>query len=102
MRVRGTGRALALLLSAAMFVTGCPQQVERTVAGRPAVEREDSPYLKVHLKDGRLLVLTEWTVDEAARIVRGTGTEYDVARRQKGRAPGHGDSARGRGPLRNE
>ncbi|MCA9603824.1 MAG: hypothetical protein KC417_17455, partial [Myxococcales bacterium] len=33
-------------------------------------------------------VLTEWTVDEAARIVRGTGTEYDVARRQKGTRPG--------------
>jgi hypothetical protein len=39
-----------------------------------------SPYLKVHLKDGQLYVLSEWRVDEAIRQVSGNGERFNLAR----------------------
>jgi hypothetical protein len=43
-----------------------------------------SPYLKVHMKDGGLFVLGNWSVNEAARKVTGTGEHYDAQRRGLG------------------
>jgi hypothetical protein len=40
-----------------------------------------APYLKVHLKDGRLYVLSDWRVDEQSRTVTGTGEVLGPDRR---------------------
>jgi hypothetical protein len=37
-------------------------------------------YLKVHMKDGQLYVLSKWRVDEAARLVTGEGERFNPAR----------------------
>jgi hypothetical protein len=40
-----------------------------------------SPFLKVHLRDGSLLVLSNWEVDPEERACRGSGTRFDLERR---------------------
>ena len=43
-----------------------------------------SPYLKVHLKDGQLIVLSAWRVDDVARQVSGQGERFGLARETMG------------------
>jgi hypothetical protein len=43
----------------------------------------DSPYLKVHMKDGGLYVLKDWRVDEKAKEVAGYGKHFDAERREQ-------------------
>lgn len=76
-------RPAAVLLIAGLLA-GC--------AVRPRVLRQITPpeaagsldpqatWLKAHMKDGRLYVLSEWTVSDGARTVGGTGTAYGVDR----------------------
>jgi hypothetical protein len=42
-----------------------------------------SPTLKAHMKDGRLYVLTEWAVDDQARMVIGQGRLMEIDRRHE-------------------
>lgn len=80
--LRGRG-AVAPLLLCAVVVSCSP--------GKPPFDRgllppaelgrvraEDSPYLKAHMKDGRLYVLSKWTADGGA--VKGTGQLVEVDR----------------------
>ena len=39
-----------------------------------------SPFLKAHLRDGDVLILEHWAVDDAARLVRGHGRRLDPSR----------------------
>ncbi|HSQ63382.1 MAG TPA: hypothetical protein VLM85_09220 [Polyangiaceae bacterium] len=48
--------------------------------GRLEGELKDVPFLKCHMTDGRIFVLEDWKVDEAAGEVRGHGIEYDADR----------------------
>jgi hypothetical protein len=70
--------AVALALGVA-----CVQRIERKVG--PTLETVDmrAPYLKIHMKDGDLYVLKNWTIDEQHRAVTGTGE-----RRGTDRVPG--------------
>jgi len=47
---------------------------------------EKSPFLKAHMRDGKVYVLTQWAVGDKARLVSGQGEVLDVNRRvlQKG------------------
>jgi hypothetical protein len=45
-----------------------------------AVNNVTSPWLKAHMKDGRLVVFSNWSVAETTRIVSGQGQELDVNR----------------------
>ncbi len=75
-------RALALVL-VVVTAAGCPRKLERTLV-RPedaATLDDEAKYLKVHMRDGGLYVLSEWSVDERRRVVMGTGDRFD-ARRQ--------------------
>jgi hypothetical protein len=51
-----------------------------------SIDPQSSRYLKAHMKDGRVYVLVEWKVDEAARVVTGFGRllEVDRARERVG------------------
>lgn len=57
----------------------------------PAIDKKASPTLKAHMKDGRLYVLTEWSVDERTRVVSGKGRRVEVDRIHG--ADGHFDVA---------
>src|SRR5262245_58155718 len=61
---------------AAVLLAACPQHVTHVVS-LPAEARtldHDSPFLKVHMKDGGLYVLERWRVDDAE--VSGDGKRY--------------------------
>lgn len=45
-----------------------------------------APFLKAHLESGELYVLTQWTIDAEARVIRGEGIRYDLERRPEPRA----------------
>ncbi len=46
------------------------------------VKKAESPYLKAHMRDGRLYVLSIWSVNDAGRVVAGHGRLLEVDRRQ--------------------
>jgi hypothetical protein len=45
-----------------------------------------SPFIKVHMPDGRVFVLERWAIEEGAGTVEGTGLEYSANRVVKGPA----------------
>jgi hypothetical protein len=62
---------------------GCAGGLDRKLvqpAATATLDRE-SPYLKVHLKDGGLMVLSDWFVDERRREIVGMGDHFDAQRR---------------------
>jgi len=71
-----------LLVLALPGLTGCVQRLHRSVTPPDAIGTVDrkAPFLKVHLRDGGLYVLSPWTADETARRVTGTGTRYGADR----------------------
>lgn len=62
---------------------GCAKRVRRQVAPAAQLETLDgnAPFLKAHMQDGALYVLSEWSVDSADRQVRGEGRRYEADRR---------------------
>ncbi len=71
-----------LLLAGTMLFTGCARRVGREFVepAQASTLDHESPYLKAHLRDGELCILANWSVDEAARTVRGHGIRFDAAR----------------------
>ena len=62
---------------------GCSVRVQDRVITRPeeaATLDGKSRFLKAHMLDGQVIVLADWQVNEADRIVVGTGTRYDANR----------------------
>lgn len=57
----------------AVAVAACVQRIERKVGPRLETVDLKAPYLKCHLKDGDVVVLADWTIDEARRELAGTG-----------------------------
>ena len=62
---------------------GCAKRVRRQVVPPAQLETLDgnAPFLKAHMQDGALYVLSEWSVDSADRHVRGEGQRYEADRR---------------------
>lgn len=70
---------LAAWALASLLLAGCStNKLERHTVPPERVATIDgrAPFLKVHLKDGRLYSLSSWTIDEREKVVRGTGTGY--------------------------
>lgn len=84
------GRPVAVLLIACVLA-GCavhPRVLRRIVAPETAASLDPrSTWLKAHMKDGRLYVLSGWTVADAERTVSGTGTAYGVDRAPRETGP---------------
>lgn len=74
--------ALAGVLVLAALAASCAQRVERTVTTPDLAGSLDqrSFYLKVHMRDGDLYVLSDWKVDEGRRMVLGAGEHFDSQR----------------------
>jgi hypothetical protein len=81
MRLGSLSVALAVGLASAAAI-GCAKKLERSLVPpeRAATLDGESRYLKVHMRDGGLYVLTDWSVDERARTVTGTGDRFDARR----------------------
>lgn len=92
-RQRGPARRrcaqAALLLAVAALpavLPGCSlrtmrrELVEPTDLSRLETLDGEPPFLKAHLRDGSVWVLSEWEVDEPQRLVTGRGRRFDAAR----------------------
>ncbi len=71
-----------------IFISGCSLQVQKKALHRPDNFEElhsldgKSPWLKVHMPDGGMYLLSGWNVDEGRREIRGQGSLFN-ARRDK-------------------
>jgi hypothetical protein len=75
-----------VLASVAVALAACPHRLERkTGASLDAVDRK-APFLKIHMRDGDLYVLSSWRVDERERRVVGAGKQFGADRRLVGAA----------------
>ena len=73
----------ALSLLAAVSFTACSSSSVRRDIRTPQHFLDLDPkadYLKVHFRDGRLTILSEWRSFEKERIIIGSGFRYDVNR----------------------
>jgi len=74
--------------------TGCGVSVKREIISPTLLKemdknriqklKNDSPYLKAHMKDGSLYVFEEWDIDKAKMTIYGIATLYDVYRGKVG------------------
>jgi hypothetical protein len=73
----------------AVLAVGCVRRMQRSVVTPDAIATVDhrAPFLKVHARDGSLVVLSPWQADEAAQVVSGTGTRYALDRSVLGEGP---------------
>lgn len=85
----GSTRALATLL--APLLLSCTTVYWRATLLAPGDAPEqptaDAPFLKVHVRDGSVLVLAPYTVAREARTISGTGIRYDAERMAVARGP---------------
>lgn len=73
-------RHLLALLCAALTLTTCSRAWHATFVtpdelGQNAI---DAAFIKVHLDNGSVVVLSQWTIDESG--IKGTGRRYNLAR----------------------
>jgi hypothetical protein len=63
-------------------LTACARRVERSVVVPQSATTLDhqAPYLKVHLRDGHLYQLAQWSADTARRVVSGQGNRFNILR----------------------
>jgi hypothetical protein len=75
------GRSVLVVLLA-ILAAACVTRMERRLIAPAAFRTVDrrAPYLKAHMRDGRLYVLGNWSVDAVNDAVAGTGVLYDVHR----------------------
>lgn len=85
---RASIAAAAVLLSSFVDCAYAPRNI-RTLAQPAEVATLDkrAPYLKAHLRDGSVYVLTKWMVDEASRTVTGEGDLLGPNRRVRESGP---------------
>lgn len=81
-----TARApLPLLATLSLLVGGCDRTkvLQRTLLQPTQIGTVDRrlPYLKAHLRDGHVVVLSRWSVDTVGGAVIGEGERLDVNRR---------------------
>jgi hypothetical protein len=85
------GRLLVLSVIAIGLLsgTGCVKTVTRELKSPERASTLDgkSPFLKAHLLDGRVCILTNWKVDERAREVSGDGEMLGINREILERGP---------------
>jgi hypothetical protein len=63
-----------------LSVTSCVHRLERKVGTTVQTVDNGAPYLKLHLPDGRLYVLSDWHVDETTKHITGTGDLFRADR----------------------
>lgn len=71
-------RSGVITAGVAFALLACARHVQRQLVAPDAAATLDrrSAFLKIHLRDGRLYVLSAWQVDTVGRSVGGTGRRY--------------------------
>jgi hypothetical protein len=75
-----TTRVVAAAVIGVVLVTSCVSRLDRKVGPTLQTVDRKAPYLKLHLADGHLYVLSDWKVDETKREISGTGDLFDTDR----------------------
>lgn len=74
-----------LVVAAVLVLSSCTIPVrQRAFTPAPDALNRSAHYLKAHLRNGDLYLLSDWTIDEAEKNVNGTGDHYDAYRRVVG------------------
>ena len=69
-------------VAVALALLSCTVPVrQRSFTTAPASLNRNAHYLKAHLRNGDLYLLSDWTVDAGDKNVTGTGDHYDANRR---------------------
>ena len=76
--------AIAVLL--AILSAGCPHRLERKVGPTLQTVDMEAPYLKCHMKNGDLYVLSAWKIDEGTKSIVGAGELHGTDRRVESRS----------------
>ncbi len=76
----------ALGLSACSHTTYQAHFVAPSKVGTMPPDAWSAPFLKCHMKNGDVVVLDRWTIDDAAGYASGHGVRYDMDRLQVGAA----------------
>jgi hypothetical protein len=79
--------AIVFALTSGLFAAGCVEtRLDRVLKTPDQFQTLDhrSAYLKAHMKDGRLYVLSKWQVGDAGRQVSGVGELFGLARETMG------------------
>src|SRR5262245_60857111 len=74
--MRSRTAAVALLA----LPLACVRHIERTVSPSPTTVDHRAPFLKVHMRNGDLFVLSGWRVDEAQGRITGAGEQLGADR----------------------
>ena len=78
---------IGVAIALALVSSGCaPRLLEREVHDRSEAAKidHDEGYLKAHMLDGALCVLSQWDVDESRWQLTGSGVRYDANRDTSG------------------
>ena len=82
-------RFAAMAVLAAGLLVGCQrtQSLERSLTPPEEVETldDEAPFLKAHMQNGDVYVLSDWTVPNGASVVRGRGVHLNPNRDTLGR-----------------
>jgi hypothetical protein len=81
-----------IVLAALLTTVGCSRTVYEAHFATPAQigniaeAGSRSPFIKVHMPDGRVFVLERWSLEEGAGMIEGNGLEYTANRVVRGPA----------------
>src|SRR5690606_538289 len=73
-------KLVAVVAALAIVTPGCVRRLERKVGPTLQTVDQKAPYLKVHMRDGVLYVLSDWMVKEAAKEIVGVGDKFRADR----------------------
>ena len=80
--MKRVNRVSLLVLLLLLAAPACAKRLNRRMTAPGSISTVDrqAPFLKVHMRDGSLFVLSPWSSNDAERRVSGTGAHYGVAR----------------------
>jgi hypothetical protein len=75
-KLRGSGPVVAVAIVSLLANHGCATRLKRTLSADATLVDRQAPYLKAHLRDGSLLVFSNWKIDDEAKTVSGHARRY--------------------------
>lgn len=79
-----SGILIRLLTISLIFSSGCSNRIEKIISSPDKVNyrhsAEEIPYLKLHLKNGDLYMLSDWQIPKDSNYISGTGSLLDINR----------------------
>jgi hypothetical protein len=69
------------MVAALLFVTmACTHRLDRRVGASLTTVDQHAPFLKVHMRDGDVFILTRWAIDDARHLLSGVGEHRGLDR----------------------